>query len=105
MPNHAKNPPTVLRLTNQLNTVFAPLLIVKNANHGNTLLASTAAIGSPALVHRANTRGACPRSASPYRMRLAVNRNEFPAENALVKTHALTTCGSPRIPARLMAIT
>ena len=59
----------------------------------------------PFFVQYVNTLGACPRIASPYRMRDAENRNEFPAENADVNTHALITDGSTLIPARVNAIT
>lgn len=57
------------------------------------------------MVHLAKMRGACPRTARPYKMREDVKRKELPAEKAEVKTHALMMCGRALIPARLMAIT
>ena len=50
MPSQAKKPPTADKLTNQLNTVFAPLLMVKNARKGKQLDASTAVSGRPFFV-------------------------------------------------------
>ena len=60
-----KNPPTVDRLTNQLNTAAAPALTFMNARSEKQLAASTATSGSPFFVQYAKTLGACPRSASP----------------------------------------
>lgn len=89
MPNQAKNPPTVDKLTNQLNTVLAPFEMVKKANHGNALAASTAVNGRPFLVVYEKSLGACPLSANPYRIREAVNKKLLLALNADVKTPAL----------------
>ena len=50
-------------------------------------------------------RGACPRMARPYKMREEQNKNELPAENALVKIAALMMEGSVWMPARLIAMT
>ena len=76
-----------------------------NDKNANALAASTAKSGSPLLVQYANTLGACPRSASPYSTRDEQKRNEFPAENAEVKTPALMMCGRTLMLARVMAIT
>ena len=103
--HQVKNPPTVDRFTNQLNTVSESVDTFMNDKNANALAASTAKSGSPLLVQYANTFGACPRSASPYSTRDEQNRNELPAENADVNTPALMMCGSTLIPARVIAIT
>ena len=50
-------------------------------------------------------RGACPRIDRPYKTRDEQNKNEFPAENALVKIAALIIDGNVWIPARRIAMT
>lgn len=50
-------------------------------------------------------RGACPRMDRPYKIRDEQNKNELPAENALVKIAALTMDGRVWIPARRIAMT
>lgn len=52
--------------------------------------------GRPHFVHRANNLGACPRRASPYKIRDALNKEAFPAERALVITQPLMIWGKTR---------
>lgn len=54
----------------------------------------TATKGSPEDVHFARNLGACRLTARPYRIREALKRVLFAAENALVRTAALITDGS-----------
>ena len=68
-------------------------------------VASTAMIGRPFSVQYEKTRGACPRMDRPYKIRDEQNKNELPAENALVKTAALMIEGRVWIPARRIAMT
>lgn len=56
----------------------------------------TARRGRPHFVQRANNLGACPRRASPYKIRDALNKEAFPAERALVNTQALMIWGKTR---------
>lgn len=62
-------------------------------------------IGRPFFVQYEKTRGACPRMDRPYKMRDEQNKNELPAENALVKMAALMTEGKAWMPARRIAMT
>lgn len=99
------NPPVVTILRNQPNTVAEPARIFMNASKRNTLQERTAARGSPAGVQRAQNLGACPRKASPYKMRELQKRKELPAENAEVKTMALMMEGNALMPERVIAMT
>ncbi len=100
-----KNPPTVDRFTNQVNTVAAPALTFMNESSEKALAVSTASSCSPFFVQYVRNRGSCPRSASPYSTRDEQNRNELPAEKADVNTPALAMCGSTLMPARVIAMT
>jgi len=100
-----KNPPTVERLTNQLNTVSAPDEMFMRASKENMLENATATQGRPLFVHFVKTLGACPRRARPYRIRDEQKRNEFAALNALVVTPALMMLGRTLIPALVIAMT
>ena len=63
--HQVKKPPTVERLTNQLNTVSASVDTFMNERSANALAPSTAKMGRPLLVQYENSLGACPRSARP----------------------------------------
>jgi len=52
-------------------------------------LHSTETIGRPFFVQYEKMRGACPRIDRPYKIRDEQNKNELPAEKALVKMAAL----------------
>ena len=65
MDHQPKKPPTVDKLTNQLNTFSAPFETFMNASSEKQLAAMTANSGRPCLVQYVKNFGACPRSARP----------------------------------------
>jgi hypothetical protein len=66
---------------------------------------NTAYRGTPLSVQYVRNLGACPRNASPYKIREEQNKKVSPAEKALVKIPALRTLGRTLILARVIAIT
>lgn len=105
MQSQVKKPATVVKFTNQLNTWTEPLDKFMKERKAKQPTVRTAIIGRPCFVQYAKIFGACPRMARPYKIRDEQNRNELPAEKALVKIAALIIDGRTFIPARVKAMT
>jgi len=89
----------VARLRSQLKTVADDAATFKNAKNERNHAAVTATHGRPSLVEVAKIFGALFCTASPYKIRDAVNMNVFAAEKAAVSNTALTIEGRTLTPA------
>lgn len=95
----------LVRFTNHAKTIDPLFAQFKYASGENSADANTAMYGTPCFVHFVKIFGAFPATASEYRDRELIYKNEFPELHAEVIITALITLGSPEIPASTIPTT